>query len=106
MFSYIDRENMEIKFKVLDKQTWLAILLLLLRQRDFIHEVSDGKNQSELFWDLHQDCCGASVGSTEWPIDYIDLDNKVLGAHYAIRIAGLGLGRQRASIGQINKRGN
>jgi hypothetical protein len=89
---YIDRENMEIKFKVLDKQTWLAIPVITAE----VEGTLSMKSLTEIRVNYSAFASGIIVGAsgskTEWLIDYIDLDNKILGAHYAISVAGLGFG--------------
>ncbi len=89
---YIDRENMEIKFKVLDKQTWLAIPVITATAEGILSMKSLTEIKVNYSGFASGIIVGASGQSTEWLIDYIDLDNKVLGAHYAISIAGLGFG--------------
>ena len=89
---YIDRENMEIKFKVLDKQTWLAIPVITAAAEGTLSMKSLTEIRVNYSGFASGIVVGASVQNTEWLIDYIDLDNKVLGAHYAISVAGLGFG--------------
>ncbi|MDI6744266.1 MAG: caspase family protein [Thermodesulfovibrionales bacterium] len=89
---YIDRENMEIKFKVLDKQTWLAIPVITATAEGILSMKSLTEIKVNYSGFASGMVVGASGQSTEWLIDYIDLDNKVLGAHYAISVAGLGFG--------------
>jgi hypothetical protein len=89
---YIDRENMEIKFKVLDKQTWLAIPVITAEVEGTLSMKSLTEIRVNYSGFASGIVVGASGQSTEWLIDYIDLDNKVIGAHYAISVAGLGFG--------------
>ena len=88
---YIDRENMEIKFKVSDKATWLATPLFIATAEGILSmkSLTEIKVNYSTFgtW-----LVAPWISRTEWLIDYIDLDNKVLGAHYAIRVAGTGFG--------------
>ena len=89
---YIDRENMEIKFKALDKQTWLAIPVITAAAEGILSIKSLTEIKVNYSGFASGIVVGASGQNTEWLIDYIDLDNKVLGAHYAISVAGLGFG--------------
>lgn len=88
---YIDRENMEIKFKMSDKATWLATPLFIATAEGILSmkSLTEIKVNYSTFgtW-----LVAPWISRTEWLIDYIDLDNKVLGAHYAIRVAGTGFG--------------
>jgi|GEM_PF-554322 len=88
---YLDRENMEIKFKVSDKSTWLGTPLITATTEGIL------SMKSLTGIKLNYSTVGAWLvmpfgGKAEWLIDYIDLDNKVLGAYYAISVAGTGFG--------------
>lgn len=88
---YIDRENMEIKFKVLDKQTWLAVPLITATAEGILSMKSP--TEIRVNYSAFGTMLVAPWGSrTEWLIDYIDIDNKMLGAHYAISVVGTGFG--------------
>lgn len=85
---YIDRENMEIKFKVADKATWLAVPILMATA-DAVLSI---KSPTEI--KVNYSTWGAWLVAafgykTDLLIDYIDLDNKVLGAYYAVSTAGI-----------------
>lgn len=89
---YMDRENMEIKFRIKDSATWLGIPVITATVEGTITLKSLTEirlNYSGLSSGI---VVGVSGSTVEWLIDYIDLDNQVIGAHYAIRIAGLGFG--------------
>lgn len=88
---YIDRENMEIKFRVLDKATWLATPLFIARAEGIlsIKSLTEIKMNYSAFGTWLVMPWGSQ---TQWLIDYIDLDNKVIGSHYAISVAGTGFG--------------
>ena len=82
---------MEIKFKMSDKATWLATPLFIATAEGILSmkSLTEIKVNYSTFgtW-----LVAPWISRTEWLIDYIDLDNKVLGAHYAIRVAGTGFG--------------
>ncbi|MBF0329879.1 MAG: caspase family protein [Nitrospirae bacterium] len=82
---------MEIKFKVWDKQTWLAVPLYT-STTDGILSIKS-LTEIRVNYSAFGTMLIAPWGSpTEWLIDYIDLDNKVLGAHYSIKVVGTGFG--------------
>ncbi|TAN43857.1 MAG: hypothetical protein EPN22_08965 [Nitrospirae bacterium] len=89
---YLDRENMEIKFRVLDRQTWLGIPVITAETEGTLSLKSINEIRVGYSAFASGMVVGASGSKTEWIIDYIDLDNKVIGAHYSISIAGLGIG--------------
>jgi hypothetical protein len=88
---YIDRENMEIKFKVSDKGTWMGTPLLIATAEGIlsIKSLTEIRMNYSTFgtWLVMP-----WVSYTEWLIDYIDFDNKVIGAYYAIKTGGTGWG--------------
>jgi hypothetical protein len=91
---YIDREYGD-QVKVLDKQNWLAIPVITATAEGILSMKSLTEIKVNYSGFASGAIVGASAASTEWLIDYIDSDNKVLGAHYAISIAGLGFGGGR-----------
>ncbi|BCB96057.1 hypothetical protein JZK55_09790 [Dissulfurispira thermophila] len=89
---YIDRENMEIKFKIKDSATWIGIPVITANVEGNITIKSLTEIRLKYSGLSSGIVVGVSGSKVEWLIDYIDLDNKVIGAHYAISIAGLGFG--------------
>lgn len=82
---------MEIKFKASDKATWLGTPLIIATAEGILSMKS--LTEIKVNYSSFGTWLVMPWGSqTEWLIDYIDLDNKVLGAHYAINIAGTGIG--------------
>lgn len=85
---YIDRENLEIKFKILGKETYLGIPVFSAQANGVISIKAPNRIQLSYRTFVTWLIVGTSVWKTEWLIDYIDLDNEVLGAYYAIRGGG------------------
>ena len=85
---YIDRENLEIKFKILTKQTYVGIPVISAKANGVLS--IKAPNKIELSYNTFATwlIVGTSIWKTEWLIDYIDLDNNVIGAYYAIRGGG------------------
>ncbi|MBC8199735.1 MAG: caspase family protein [Desulfobacteraceae bacterium] len=79
---------MEIKFKILDKETYLGIPVINAKANGVLS--IKAPNRIELSYKTFGTwmIVGTSVWKTEWLIDYIDLDNNVIGAYYAISGGG------------------
>jgi hypothetical protein len=84
----MNRENLEVKFKVVPKATYVGIPVVFaggegtLAIKSLTEIRVAFKNIGT--WLV----VGTSVWKTEWLIDYIDLNRKVLGAHYSIAGGG------------------
>ncbi len=103
---YVDRENLEIKFRVSPTGTWNVTPLLFAEADGVISIRSTTEIRYESFYLLTWMVVGTSVWSHEWLIDYIDLDKGILGGYYAIRgggplTLGGGKGYVQLSFGQI-----
>ncbi len=84
----MDRENLEIKFKIVPQATYVGIPVLFaggegtLAVKSLTEIRVAFKNIGT--WLV----VGTSASKTEWLIDYIDLNRKVLGSHYSIAGGG------------------
>lgn len=93
---YVDRENLEIKFKVSPKFTWNATPLLVIPAEGVLSIKSASEIRYESTNLASWMVVGTSVWKSEWLIDYIDFDRMILAGPYAMRGAGpvtLGGGR-------------
>jgi hypothetical protein len=84
----MDRENLEIKFKIVPKATYVGIPVVFAGGEGTLAI----KSLTEI-WVAFKNIgtwlvVGTSAWKTEWLIDYIDLNRKVLGAHYSIAGGG------------------
>jgi hypothetical protein len=81
---YIDRENMEIKCKVKSKMTYLYIPIMN-PETEAILSIK-APNEIKLTYKLLYSwlIIGTGVFKYEWAIDFIDFDNNVIGAYYAV----------------------
>ena len=85
---YIDRENLEIKFRIASKASYIGIPVINAEAEGVLSIKS--LNEIKLTY-THLGTwliVGTSVWKKEWLIDYIDLDNKVLGAYWAVKGGG------------------
>jgi hypothetical protein len=85
---YIDRENLEIKLRVLPKGTWNVTPLLFAEADAVISIRSATEIRYESFYLLTWMIVGTSVWSHEWLIDYIDVDKGIFGGYYAVKGGG------------------
>ena len=100
---YMDRENLEIKFKVKPTETWIGMPVFMAESEGTI-TIKSAKEIQYLSTYIGSWTVSAHVFKHEWLIDYVDFRKRVLGGNFSIAGGGLlnaggGKGYQLASAG-------
>ncbi len=100
---YMDRENLEIKFKVKPTASWIAMPVFMAETEGTI-KIRSAKEVQYLSTYIGSWTLAASAFTHEWLIDYVDFRKRVLGGNFSIAGGGIlnaggGKGYQLASAG-------
>jgi hypothetical protein len=100
---YMDRENLEIKFKVKPTVTW-NLMPVFTAETEGTIQIKSAKEIQYLSTYIGSWTVAACVFKHEWLIDYIDFQKRSLGGNFSIAGGGImnvggGKGYQLASVG-------
>jgi len=85
---YMDRENLEIKFKVKPEATWIGTPVFLAESEGTIN-IRSAKEIQYASTYVGSWLVAAGAWKHEWLIDYIDFDRGILGGNFSVAGGGL-----------------
>ena len=85
---YMDRENLEIKFKVKPDATWIGTPVFMAETEGTIHIRSAKEVQYSATY-IGSWLVAAGAWKHEWLIDYIDFERGILGGNFSVAGGGL-----------------